>query len=184
MRHGKFGAEWIVKGVARLAGGSEVLVWDGDGYEWDGGRFRRTFPLGLTNGYQNLSAVPAGDDGFYFLAEAGLFEVRRGREPVRHAPRWTNVMALMPGPGGGLLVKEGDNPDGDIGKLYFPADRTFIHVEPELLGDQDLYDFLCWSRAADRIVASDSHALYAVRTKAVLARPRHDVRAGAGSGTG
>ena len=64
-------------------------------------------------------------------------------------------MAALPGPAGGLLLREGGNPDGDIGKLYFPAEKTFIHIEPELLGDQDLYDFLCWSQGANRIIASD-----------------------------
>lgn len=182
VREGRFGKQRIVKGVARLAGGSEVLVWDGDGYEWDGRQFRRTFPLALTDGYKHLSAVPAGDDGFYFLATAGeasgVFEARRGREPVRHLPGCNNVMALMPGPAGGLLVKEGDNDDGDVGKLYFPADGTFIHIEPQLLGDKDLYDFLCFSAGAGRIVASDSYNFYAAPVEAVMGMPRFDARTG------
>jgi hypothetical protein len=70
---------------------------------------------------------------------------------------------------------EGDNADGDIGKLYFPADQTFAHIEPELLGDQDLYDFLSWSRASRRIIASDSHSLYAVPVETVLSLARYPV---------
>src|SRR5262249_46135705 len=153
---------WIVRGVARLAGGSEVLVWDGEGYEWDGSRFQHTFPLELRDPYDDLSAVPAGEDGFFFIHKRKLYEVHRGKKKVRRGPRWSNVMALVPGPAGGLLLKEGGNPDADIGKLYFPAGKTFIHIEPELLGDQDLYDFLCFSQGAGRIVACDHHNLYAV----------------------
>jgi hypothetical protein len=175
VRKGRTGNEWIVRGVARLTDGSEVLVWDGEGYEWDGSRFQRTFPFGLTDAYNKLSAIPAGEDGFFFLSARKLYEVYRGKEPVRHGPNWDNVMALLPGPQGGLLLKEGGNPDGDIGKLYFPADRTFIHVEPELLGDQDLYDFLCWSQGANRIIASDGYNLYAVPVETVLSLPRSHV---------
>jgi hypothetical protein len=172
VRKGRVGNEWIVRDVARLADGSEVLIWDGDGYEWDGSQFHLTFPLGLADPYTKLSAIPVGDDGFYFLSARKLFEVHRGAKPIRHGPQWDNVMALLPGPQGGLLLKEGGNPDGDIGKLYFPADQTFIHIEPELLGDQDLYDFLCWSRGANRIIASDGANLYAVPVETVLALPR------------
>ena len=42
-------------GGGRLAGGTEVLVWDGDGYEWDGRQFQKTFPLGLKNPYDKLT---------------------------------------------------------------------------------------------------------------------------------
>jgi hypothetical protein len=178
VRKGRIGTEWIVRDIARLADGREVLVWDGEGYEWDGSRFQQTFPLSLTDPYDNLSAIPAGDDGFFFITERKLFEVHRGQKAVRHCPEWNNVMAAMPGPAGGLLLKEGDNPDGDIGKLYFPADGTFIHIEPELLGDQDLYNFLCWSQGENSIVASDGYNLYAVPVETVLALPRHDVRTG------
>jgi hypothetical protein len=178
VRKGKIGNEWIVRGVARLAGGTEVLVWEGEGYEWDGSRFQQTFPLGLTDPYDDLSAVPAGEDGVFFISARKLFEVHRGEKPIRHGPKWTNVMAALPGPAGGLLLKEGDNPDGDIGKLYFPADKTFIHIEPELLGDQDLYNFLCWSQGANRIIASDGYNLYAVPVETILALPRYDARTG------
>jgi hypothetical protein len=175
VRKSKIGNEWIVRDVARLADGREVLIWDGEGYEWDGSRFQMTFPLGVTDAYNKLSAIPAGADGFFFLSARKLYEVHRGKKPVRHGPNWDNVMALLPGPQGGLLVKEGGNPDGDIGKLYFPADRTFIHIEPELLGDQDLYDFLCWSQGANRIIASDRYNLYAVPVETVLSLPRSQI---------
>jgi hypothetical protein len=164
--------------VARLAGGTEVLIWDGDGYEWDGRRFQRTFPLGLKNPYDKFSAVPAGADGFIFVSARKLFEVQRGKKPVRHGPKWRTVMGVLPGPAGGLLVREGSNPDDDVDKLYFPADKTFLHVPRELLGDWDLYDFLCYSQSINRILASDHHNLYSVPAEMVLAQPRYHVRTG------
>jgi hypothetical protein len=172
VRKNKSSSVWIVRDIARLADGSEVFVWDGEGYEWDGNQFQKTFPLGLTNPYDAFSAIPIGEDGFFFVTGRKLFEVHRGGSAIRHAPLCENVMAVLPGPAGGLLLKEGDNPDGDIGKLYFPNEGTFIHIEPELLGDQDLYDFLCWSQGANRIVASDGANLYAVPVEAILALPR------------
>ena len=178
VRKGNFGNEWLVRGVARLAGGTEVLVWQGEGYEWKGKRFQQTFPLGLTDPYDKLSPVPVGTDGFFFVSARKLFEVHRGQKPVRHGPKWKNVMAALPGPDDSLLLKEGGNPDGDIGKLYFPGDKTFIHIEPELLGDQDLYNFLCWSEGANRIVASDGYNLYAVPVETILALPRYNARTG------
>lgn len=178
VRKGRGGNEWIVRGVAHLADGSDVLVWDGEGYEWDGQRFQHTFPLGLTNPYDKLSAVPAGEDGFFFISARKLYEVHRSDKPVRHGPMWENVMAALPGPGGGLLIKEGANPDDDVGKLYFPADKTFIHIEAELLGDQEIYDFLCWSQGANRIIASDGASLYAVPVETILALPRYHANTG------
>jgi hypothetical protein len=178
VRKSKFGNDWIVRGVARLADGADVLVWDGEGYEWDGHRFQQTFPLGLTDPYDRLSAVPAGEDGFFFISARKFYEVHRGEKPVRHGPMWENIMAALPGPAAGLLIKEGGNPDDDIGKLYFPADKTFIHIAKELLGDQDLYDFLCWSKGANRIIASDGASLYAVPVETILALPRYHADTG------
>ena len=71
-------------------------------------------------------------------------------------------MSAMPGPENGILLKEGDNPDGDVGKLYFPATETFIHIAPEIFGDEDRYDFLVWSEKGRRIIVSDYSDLVAV----------------------
>lgn len=168
----KTGAGWHSPGVARTGDGADVLIWNGDGYEWDGDRFRKTFPLGAANVYDELHAVPGDGDGFFYLNNRTLFEAYRGGEPVRHAPLWTNIMHMLPGPDGGLLLREGENDDAAAGKLYFPAEGTFIRIEPELVGGSDLYDFLAWSQGAGLIVASDRRALYAVGVEEVLGLPR------------
>lgn len=176
VRKDTFSNARIVKDVARLADGKEILLWEGDGHEWDGASFKRTIQIGVTDGYNPLCAIATGSDGFFFLRDRQLFEVHRGKSPVPHLSDLMNIMHAMPGPCGGILLKEGENDDGDIGKLYFPDSGTFIHIEPELLGDQDLYDFLCWSREANRIIASDRNNLYAISVDTVLGLPRVDAK--------
>lgn len=176
VRKERFSNARIARDVARLTDHKEVLLWDGNGFEWDGARFNITFQIGVTDGYEGLSAVAIKDDGFFFLKDRQLFEIYRGKSPKPHLPELTNIMHAMPGPQDGILLMEGDNEDGDIGKLYFPDSETFIHIEPELLGDQEIYDFLCWSRPANRIIASDRQHLYAVSVDTVLALPRYDAK--------
>lgn len=179
VREDNMGVRWIVRGIARLNDGSEVLIWDGEGYEWDGEKFQHTFTLGLTDPYDDLSAVPVGQDGFFFIHKRKLYEAHRGKKTKRRGARaWTNIMSMMPGPEHGLLLKEGDNDDGDIGKLYFPTEETFIHLEPELFNDQDRMSFLCWSQGANRIIASDSFNLHAISVEEALSLPRFSARTG------
>lgn len=161
--------------VVHLADGGDVVVWDGDGYERRGRRFERTFALGPADGYE-WTAVPAGPDGFFYLSDGRLFEARRGKEPVPHARRVVNVRSVRPGPAGGLVLQQGDNPDGDVAKLYFPADGTFSHIEPELFDDGD-YPFVHWSPTTDRLIVKAGPFL-AVSTADVLALPRYRVSTG------
>jgi hypothetical protein len=53
-----------------------------------------------------------------------------------------------------------------------------VHLEPELLGDQEQNDFLCHSRGAEPVIASDHCHLYAVHVETVLALPRYQARTG------
>src|SRR5262249_59166111 len=92
VRESRYGIAWIVRGIARLADGSEVLIWEGDGYEWDGKKFRRTFRLGIkdANHFDTALTAPAGDDGFFYLSNRRLFEIHRRKKPTRHAPKSSN----------------------------------------------------------------------------------------------
>src|SRR5262249_10399683 len=67
-----------VVGVARLADGTAVAIWDGDGYESDGDRFRKTFGLGIDEGESLWTSVPAAEDGLFYLSGRRLFEAHRG----------------------------------------------------------------------------------------------------------
>jgi hypothetical protein len=165
-----------VVGLVPLGNGGDVVVWDGDGYELRGERFEKTFATAAEPCHGDWSSVPAGADGFFYLSARRLFEVHRGGVPTAHAPKWTNLTHVGQGPGGGLVLKEGDNKDGDVGKLYFPADGTFIHIEPELFDDKD-YSFIYWSPATDRLIVLSDRFL-AIPTSAVLSLPRYRATTG------
>ncbi|MEV6135053.1 hypothetical protein AB0L63_03075 [Nocardia sp. NPDC051990] len=169
-------AERPMTGAARLADGGTVLIWDGNGYELDaaGTGCIRAFEMGAQSSHVEFTWVPAGADGFYYLSGRELHEIHRGGTPIRHVEAWTNVMAVRPGPEGGLLLKFGNNDDGDIGVLYFPEDGTHIPLPPELFDDQDSYPSLYWSPAGDRIVVV-GYGFVAIPVETVLARPRSTV---------
>ncbi len=163
-------------GLVRLANGSDVIVWNGDGYEQRKTRFEKTFSMQARTSHVDWTYTPSGADGFYYLSDRQLFEVHRNGEPTADAPQWTNIMSLGAGPAGGILLKEGNNQVGDVAKLYFPADRTFAHIQPELFDDKD-YPFVYWSKAADRFIVLAGKFL-AVSTAAVLSLPRYRVSDG------
>jgi hypothetical protein len=166
---------WVenpVVGVVHLADGCDALLWDGAGYEQKGARFEMTFSMGARASSVAWSTVPAGADGFFYLSNRCLFEIHRHSQPKAHGEEWTNIMFIRPGPAGGILLQEGDNPDGDVAKLYFPGDGEFIHLKPELFDDSD-YPLICWSAPLDCFVALRKHKVLAIPTSAALSLPRH-----------
>jgi len=103
-----------------------------------------------------------------------------GQSPVRHLPELTNIMHVSAGPPGAVLLKEGNNDLGDLGKLYLFKEDTFIRIEPELFADKDPkdVDILHWSGLSGRLVAATSERFWAVRRETVLALPRHRASSG------
>jgi hypothetical protein len=163
-------------GLVQLADGRDVVIWNGEGYERRETRFEQTFSMQARTSGVDWTYVPAGADGFYYLSQRQLFQVHRNGKPIAHAPQWTNIMSLGAAPAGGILLKEGDNKDGDVAKLYFPAEGTYAHIEPELFDDKD-YPFIYWSKTADRFIVLAGKFL-AVSTAAVLSLPRYSVSNG------
>jgi hypothetical protein len=157
--------------VAYLADGNDLLLWDGDGYEWHNGKFELTFPMAARKREWQWTGLPAGVDGLFFLAERRLFEAHRGQPPVAHAPNWTNIMYLFPGPRGSIIVREGNNQDGDVAKLYFPQEGSFIHIEPELF-DDNKYSFVYWTQPSDRFLVQYGKEWLSIPTNIVLDQPR------------
>jgi hypothetical protein len=164
--------------IAILADGTDLLLWDGDGYECRNSKFELTFPLAARRREPAWTSLPAGMDGLFYIAGRCLFEAHRGRLPVAHAPDWTNIMYLFPGPQGSIIVREGDNKDGDAAKLYFPQDHSFIHIEPELFDDNE-YSFVYWSQPSDRFLVHYGKEWLSIRTSIVLDQPRFRVDSGA-----
>jgi hypothetical protein len=165
-----------VSGIVPLNSDNDVLLWNGDGYELQGDVFEKTFALELKNALGDWTSVPAGTDGFFYLSRGNLFEIHRGSEKIAHAEKWTNIRYVRPGPAGSLLLQEGDNRHGDVGKLYFPDDGTFIHIKPELFDDKD-YPFLTWSASTDRFVVVSDRFL-SIPTSVVLSLPRFHAHTG------
>ena len=165
-----------VVGIVQLADGGDVVIWDGDGYEWVGEYFEKRFSMAAKTSNGDWTDAPAGSDGFFFLSNRQLFEVHRHGAAKAHAKRLSNIMSIGRGPAGSLLLKEGDNKDGDVAKLYFPGDGTFIHIEPELFDDEE-YPFIYWSEKSDRFVVMAGKFL-ALRTSKVLGLPRYKATTG------
>jgi hypothetical protein len=82
---------------------------------------------------------------------------------------------LRPGPTGGLLIQQGHNRHGDLGKLYFPEEGTFLRVRPDLFADEDPESIrsLHWAASCGRLVAATTQRLWAVPIERVLDEPRH-----------
>ncbi|MET8777166.1 hypothetical protein ABZV58_19355 [Nocardia sp. NPDC004654] len=165
-----------VTGAARLADGSTVLIWDGNGYELDpaGTGCVRTFEMAAQRSFVGFTSAPAGTDGFFYQSGRDLHEIHRGGTPIRHAEAWANVMDVRPGPDDSLLLKFGSNDEGNVGALYFPNDRTHIPLPPEMFGDKSSYSALYWSRSTNRIVAIGG-GFVAVAVETVLSQPRSAV---------
>jgi hypothetical protein len=174
-RASHFGVERPVVGVVHLADGRDVVIWDGDGYELVDGRFEMTFLMGARGAESHWTYALAGEDGFFYLSNRCLFEVHRGEEKRAHAEKWTNIMYVRPGPAGSVLLQEGENKHGDVGKLYFPANGTFIHIEPALFDDKE-YSRIYWG-SGDRFVVVGGKFL-AVSGEKVLGLQRHNAKTG------
>jgi hypothetical protein len=178
--------EYANAGIAHLNDGSDVLLWEGNGYELRDGRFEVTFEIGSWLQY-NPPTVPYGPDGFFWLQrdmpEPGhytqmLRSVRRGEEPVAHLPRFPSVIAISPGPEGAVLVHIGHNKKGYRGLVYFPDDDYYIPLEPEPFDasdceeDSDDIQFLHWAEGCGRLIAPTHHRLWAVPIETILDSPR------------
>ncbi|WP_165248472.1 hypothetical protein [Paludisphaera soli] len=84
-------------------------------------------------------------------------------------------MQLQPGPPGGVLIHQGDNKHGDLGKLYLPEEGAFLRIRPELFADEDPDEIrsLHWAASSGRLVAATPQRLWAVPIERVLDAPRH-----------
>lgn len=129
------GAPGFVHGSVQLGDGEDVLIWDGQGYERRGSGWERTFATDLraASGLSWTSA-PAGDDGFYYLSDRQLYEVHRGSPPVRVLPTVDNIMDVRPGPGASLILRQGQNKQGHLGRLYFPGEHRHATIAPKDFG--------------------------------------------------
>lgn len=167
-------------GIVRLNDGSDLFIWNGDAYEVHDGRFQLSIPLSAKGFDDSLPYTAYDTDTFFYLSEARLFSVRRGESPCPHLPTVENIISVSAGPMGSLLLRQGTNKHGDLGKLYFPEAGAFLRVGPEWFPDEDPDDInsLHWISDCDRLVASTGERFWAVMGATALAHQRYQASNG------
>ena len=95
-------------------------------------------------------------------------------------PKMKDLREIAPGPSHSIVMKEGFHGSGDLAKIYFPGDGTYLRIEPEMFDDEDPIDIeaLFWSSATDRLIATTSKRLWAVSGESVRKLPRYRARSG------
>lgn len=166
-------------GVVQRADGVVVTVWV-DGYVEQNGRFDKVYVMNQRGSINDIAVgdvVPYGSDGLMYLSDRHLFSIRTGENPVAHCPRFTNIMELIPGPDGAVVLKEGDNDRGDVGKIYFPETREMICLEPEGVGAEmdDVYA-LHWT--ANGLNLFKKKEILHIPAETVLSWPRRNADTG------
>jgi hypothetical protein len=170
--------------VVQLPGGSDILVWKGTGYKRCEGEFVPAYKLG--NPTHGWASLPIDADRFFCTMQDGwkntrLFEVRcETDDPIMHLPTLINLRSLAPGPSGSVLIKEGHNKLGDLGKLYFRHENCYVRIEPELFEDEDPQEIrsLHWAEKIDRLLAATPNYLWSVPMERVLHLPRYNAMTG------
>jgi hypothetical protein len=133
---GYSGHQTHANGKVTLANGSGVLIWDGNGYELKRGRFQQTWQLSAKTsmGLGAWTAVPWGEDGFFYLSEWKVRYARRGARPVAVMPDAGGVMSLSPGPEHSIIASLGRDRRGHAARVWFPEDGSYIPITRKELG--------------------------------------------------
>ncbi|MBL8821456.1 MAG: hypothetical protein JNJ77_02635 [Planctomycetia bacterium] len=166
-------------GVVRLNDGSDILIWGLKGYQWRDGAFDPVYSL-VDYCRSDFSFIPSGQSGFFIVQNGQLCEFQRSEKRKQHMNRFTNIMFLTPGPQNSIILKEGYNKLGDLGKLYFPGRDYYQRLEPELFDDEDpdaIYS-LHWIESCDRFIAATPKRFWAIPTARVLHLPRYSASTG------
>jgi hypothetical protein len=133
--------------------GSMLLVWDGVPYRWDG--IAPPVSLGgeLEAPEDLCAAVVLSDGSITGGFGRKLVRIDRDGERTTVLPL-DNVVAVARGPGDALIISEGDNPEADVLKLWWPATREVTHVQPDVLELDDRPSFIYFDPAAQLVVAA------------------------------
>jgi len=161
-------------GTIALADGRELLLWDGDGYEFVEGRFKKTWPLGINEPYE-FATIPWGQDGFYFLENRKVYRIKPDAMREQVMTGVENVMAFEPGPEGGICFRLGDNKRGIAAGLWFPSDDTYATLQTrEISATSSSHDLggFHWSAEKHRFYVTAVNGIYTIPEAALLARPR------------
>jgi hypothetical protein len=134
--------------------GSLLIIWDAIPYRWTGTGAPTPLggePIEAPDGI--CAAVTLADGSI--VGGFGRKLVRFDREGKRTIVLpLDNVMSVACGPDGVLVIGEGDNPEADAFKLWWPVTREITHVQPEVLGLDDRPTFSYYDAANALLVAA------------------------------
>lgn len=150
---GQFSHQTHGNGKVSLAPGRDVLVWDGNGYELEGGAFEPRWELAAAHcgALGRWTAVPWGADGFFYLSDGRVMYARWLRDPVPVHPDAENVMSLGPGPGGSVILTHGRNRKSYVARVWYPEDGSYVPIRRTDLGygPSAITDQFHWSEDTD-----------------------------------
>jgi hypothetical protein len=133
--------------------GSLLIVWDGAPYRWDGS----AAPVALggeLEAPEDVCGATALSDGAIVGGFGGKL-IRIDRDGARSVVLpLDNVLAVVRGPEDALIVAEGDNPEGDALKLWWPATREVTRVPLAALELDDRPTFVYFDAIAQLVVAA------------------------------
>ena len=144
-----------------FANGEMLVLWDAVVYRWDG--LGAPVLLGDTlDAPDDVSAAIALADGS-IVGGFGrkLIRVQRDGNPTVVLPL-DNVMALTRGPEDVVVIIEGENPEADAFKLWWPASNEVTHVAHGVLGLDDRPMFIYYDPEAELLVAARPGTWHAI----------------------
>ncbi|MEO8846179.1 MAG: hypothetical protein ABI591_04875 [Kofleriaceae bacterium] len=140
--------------------GELLVVWDAVAYRWDG--VGAPVMLGETlDAPDDLAAVALSDGSIVGGFGHKLLRVARTGTSTPVLPL-DNVTSLARGPNDVLIIGEGENPEGDAYKLWWPATREVTHIPPSVLELDERPMFAYYDPIEDLLVAARPGAWHAI----------------------
>lgn len=150
--------------------GSTLVLWDGRAYRWTGKGAPKALDITLGEPVDQLSVVTLADSSI-----VGAF----GRKLIRITPDGTtqriltldNVMQVFLGPDDALVLVEGDHPEDDVLKIWWPSSREVTLVDRAVTGTgQPRIGYYDAPRA--QLVLADTAVWHGVPWSTLSALPR------------
>ena len=145
---------FLSMGHARTGEGTDVVLWQGRGFERRKGRFVAAFDLGSVPVGSSLPATPADGDGFFVVIGQEVREVRRDRKPIGRLPKLVTAQHLSPGPKGTVLIVLGrDTARDPCLAILDPGRDRYKVVPPHVfrVRADDVVDYVRSSAATERL---------------------------------
>lgn len=173
----------LSSGVVKMAGGSDVFIWLGKGYELKRNKFVKTFDLFRDSTPSGFCSIDK--DSFLFSKQGKLQLARRNQNPIKYLPEKHYVNGISTGPKKSVLIQNLDKFGDVAGFILFPKDESYIRLENKLLPKKACYQpngFLRWLPQCKMIAfvtwSSVGMALFAFEDDDLLQLPRWDLKTG------